>query len=202
MVLKLINTGINELTSSELLQSLIAKGEEIQVFLNDKIGPLSKNQLNWKPDFRQWSVAECLDHLNINNRLYFPIIERALMSVGPKPEFKEDEEAFQYTLTGNMMVKMVRPESKKKVQAPKQFLPTKQMYDTYIVQEFMEQHNTIMRLMQQSFGLNLNKIKVFSPVNRVFKFNCGDCYAMIIAHDDRHFQQLQRIMQYSEFPTD
>lgn len=190
------------MTSSELLQSLIVKGEELQSFVNDKLVPLSKNQLNWKPDFRQWSVAECLDHISIMNRLYFPIIERALMTVGPKPEFKEDDEAFQYTLTGNMMVKMVRPESKKKVQAPKQFLPAKQMYDASVVQEFVFNHNTVMRLMQQSVGLNMNKIKVFSPVNRVFKFNCGDCYAMMIAHEDRHLQQVQRVMQYSEFPTE
>ncbi len=39
---------------------------------------LSADQLNWRPAEGVWSVAECIDHLNVTNIQYANSIENAL----------------------------------------------------------------------------------------------------------------------------
>jgi len=51
-------------------------------------GNLSPAQLNWKPDDKSWSVAQCLDHLITTHRQYFPLFKK--MAAGDaKPTFWE-----------------------------------------------------------------------------------------------------------------
>jgi hypothetical protein len=189
------------MTSSELHQSSLASASAQQEFIRGELASLTHLQLNWKPDIRSWSVAQCLDHLNISNVLYFPIIERALYTVREKPEFQDQGDALMHTLTGNMMIKMVQPASRKRVKSPKLFLPLKNDYDHSVVTAFLEQNDRLIRFMNDSQNLNLMKIKVYSPVNRVFKFNLGDCYAILVNHNERHKQQITRILQHPEFPV-
>ncbi|MCE1188571.1 MAG: DinB family protein [Ignavibacteria bacterium] len=188
------------MTSGELLAQLSEKGALLTTYVNEHLLSLSVNQINWKPDSKHWSVAECLDHLLTSNTLYFPIIEKAFYTLKAKPEFQDQGEPFQYTLTGNMMIKMVRPDNKKKVQAPAQFLPSQPQYDLKIVQNFLNHHQKLLSFIEQYKGMNLNKVKVFSPVNRIFKFNVGDCFAMMIYHEERHVQQLAHLMEFSDYP--
>jgi hypothetical protein len=51
-------------------------------------GSLSAEQLNWKPDEKSWSVAQCFDHLIVTHSLYFPIFDR-LIAGDAKPTFWE-----------------------------------------------------------------------------------------------------------------
>jgi len=188
------------MTSKELITLLSEEGSTLQGTFYSMISSLSREQLNWKYDMRSWTIAECLDHLNIMNRLYFPIIERALHAVKGKPEFQDTGENFMHTLTGNMMIKMVRPENRKKSKAPQLFLPTQSQYDTSITQQFNVQHKALIAFIDDSMGLSLAAVKVYSPANKVFKFNLGDCFAMIIHHDRRHFEQMLRMRENPAFP--
>ncbi len=40
---------------------------------------LSKEELNWKPNPRSWSIVQCLEHLIAANRCYFPIFEEIIL---------------------------------------------------------------------------------------------------------------------------
>jgi hypothetical protein len=188
------------MTSKELITLLSEEGSTLQGTFYSMFSALSREQLNWKYDMRSWSIAECLDHLNITNYLYFPIIERAIHAVKNKPEFQENGDNFMHTLTGNMMIKMVKPENRKKSKAPKLYLPTQSQYDTAIAKQFNEQHKALIAFIDEAEGLNLAAVKVYSPVNKVFKFNLGDCFAMLIHHDRRHFEQMLRLRENPAFP--
>src|SRR5215216_5557034 len=50
----------------EILAQLEASDREAHALLHD----LNEEQLNWRPDERSWSIAQCLDHLNVTNRIY------------------------------------------------------------------------------------------------------------------------------------
>ena len=188
------------MTSKELLTLLSEEGSTLSGTFYSMISSLSKEQLNWKYDMRSWCIAECLDHLNVMNNLYFPIIERAIFATKDKPEFQDKDENFMHTLTGNMMIKMVRPENRKKSKAPTLFQPTQNTYDTSITQKFNTQHKILLTHLENAVGLSLAAVKVYSPANKVFKFNLGDCFAMLIHHDRRHFEQMLRMRENPAFP--
>src|SRR5690242_12547349 len=45
-----------------------------------RVLPLSLEQLRWRPGPLRWSIAECLDHLDITLGLYLPKIEKAIQT--------------------------------------------------------------------------------------------------------------------------
>ena len=44
-------------------------------YVNTNIASLNEEQLNWKSAPTTWSVAQCLDHLVVNNLKYFAIFD-------------------------------------------------------------------------------------------------------------------------------
>ena len=47
------------------------------------VKPLTHEQFNWKPSSEEWSVAECIEHLNKSGQAYEPAFEQALEKGGP-----------------------------------------------------------------------------------------------------------------------
>ena len=42
----------------------------------EKFKILSEDQINWKPSQEKWSIAECVDHLVVTNKLYLKEFEK------------------------------------------------------------------------------------------------------------------------------
>src|SRR5215470_19064475 len=42
------------------------------------VAPLSEMQFTWKPSTTAWSIAECIDHLNVTARLYLPLLDEGI----------------------------------------------------------------------------------------------------------------------------
>ncbi|GMU95345.1 DinB family protein [Ignavibacterium album] len=62
-------------TIKELREIFISDSES---FINEinKLYSLSENELNWKATSETWSIAECIDHLAVTNKLYFNKMEK------------------------------------------------------------------------------------------------------------------------------
>src|SRR5262245_41982107 len=66
------------------------------------VAPLSDQQLAWQPSPEAWSVAQCLDHLNMSARLYLPMLDEGIANAirgglyAPGP--------FTYNLIGRFLV--------------------------------------------------------------------------------------------------
>lgn len=37
---------------------------------------LTADEINWKPNVQQWSVAQCIHHLIVVNESYYPILDQ------------------------------------------------------------------------------------------------------------------------------
>jgi hypothetical protein len=61
---------------NEELPTLIVEATAIAGDAGRRFGALNREQLNWKPDAGQWSVAQCFEHLIKINALYFPQLRR------------------------------------------------------------------------------------------------------------------------------
>src|SRR4051812_5078752 len=78
-------------------------------------GDPTQAQLNWKPDDKSWSVAQCLDHLIATHNQYLPLFKR--MAAGEaKPTFWEKTSPLS-GFFGRYLIKSLDPANLKKIKA-------------------------------------------------------------------------------------
>jgi DinB superfamily len=183
----------------EHLSDLVASANTIAEEALAKFGDLTLEQLNWKSSEDRWSVAQCLDHLVTANATYFPIFDRVLSG--------EKENTFWESLPllpafwGKMLIKSLSPESTRKLKAPKLFKPSSSSIDGAIIRRFIDQQNQVVRYMKATEDLDLEKIKISSPVTNLVTYSLMDAYRIIITHEKRHLLQAIRVSEMDGFPT-
>ena len=79
----------------------------------ETFGQLSIEQLNWKPNSKSWSIAQNMNHLIVMNNTYFPTIESIQKGTYKTPFLSKFD--FIVSFFGNMILKSVQPNRKKKM---------------------------------------------------------------------------------------
>ena len=164
------------------------------------VAPLSDTQFNWQPRPDSWSVAQCIDHLNITARLYLPnldegiaaAIRRGLYSAGP----------FSYNWLGRLFVHVVKPQTRMKAKAPKAFQPPVGRSRNEVMAAFGAYQVQYVDRLRQANGLDLARARVASPIVPWIKLPLGSGFAMMAAHERRHLAQAKRVTQTAGFPGD
>ena len=180
------------------LSVLIAEAGKIGDETSATFGHLSAGQLNWKRSVEEWSIGQCLDHLIMTNRPYFPLIER-IVAGGRKRKLWERVPLVP-ALFGRLMLGAVSPASARKVKARKSFEPAASAVDGQIISSFISHQDELMRLMKATENLELEKIIITSPVSSLVTYSLLDGYRIVITHERRHFLQAERVMAAEEFP--
>ena len=158
---------------------------------------LSEKQLNWKPGPDSWSVGECISHLIKSNALYLSKIESILTSnsSGPPKDF-----SYKQSFVGKMIAKGVDPANVRKSKTFKVFLPDASDIQKSIIVDYATSSNKFIGLADKLRHLDLTKIELSSPVNKILRMNLGDPLIIIPKHDERHLDQAERVMSQKEFP--
>jgi len=153
----------------EYLSRLISSANAITDETLTGFGGLTAQQLNWKPSADQWSVAQCFDHLVTANGAYFPIFEKVLS--GEKKSTFWESLPWLPAFWGKMLIKALDPESTRKLKAPKIFHPSSSSVDGAIIRRFIDQQNQVVRYMRATEDLDLEKIKISSPVTHLITYS-------------------------------
>src|SRR6266487_1097548 len=115
--------------------------DDVTLSIKNEFGGLSDEELNWKPNASTWSVGQIIDHLFVVNKTYFPIFsqlknnEYQLIWLG-----KID---FMVRFFGDLILKSVNPDRKKKMKTLSIWEPSKSRIETDIIQKFSEQQQTL-----------------------------------------------------------
>ena len=158
---------------------------------------LSENQFNWKPDPESWSVGECLSHLVNSNSLYLDKIANILNSF---PTNYEKDFTYKQSFMGKLISEGVDPANLKKAKTFKVFFPDKSVVQNKIIDEYVKSSEKLIELAGKMEHLDLEKIKLSSPVNIMIRLNLGDPLIIIPKHDKRHLNQAEKVMNLKEFP--
>jgi len=159
---------------------------------------LTAQQLNWKPSADQWCVGQCFDHLVTANDAFSPIFEKVLS--GEKKNTFWESLPWLPAFWGKMLIKAVAPESTRKLKAPKLFHPSSSSVDEAIIRRFIDQQNQVITYLKASEDLDLEKIKISSPVTNLITYSLMDAYRIIITHEKRHLLQARRVLEMDGFP--
>jgi hypothetical protein len=146
-----------------------------------------------QPGPGKWSVAQALEHLNSYGRYYLPAIEKS-MKDSPKPA----TEWFKAGWIGDYFTRLMRPGTDGKIgnkmNAPKNHRPSAILDIKAVVKTFMEQQYELLNLLEQAKSTNIGKIRTPISISRFIKLKLGDTFRFLVAHEQRHFVQIENTL--------
>jgi hypothetical protein len=180
------------------LQGFIREFESIKGDAKNLIDGLNERQFNWHPSPGGWSIAECLDHLNVAGSQLLPPIDAAIERARNRELFSQGP--FTYGLLGNRFIRSQEPPVKRKMKTFKQYIPPRDRSRPEVESEFLDLQDQIIDRIRAANGLDLSRIKIGSPVNRLIRFNLAAWFAATAAHERRHLWQGRKIREHRDFP--
>ncbi|UZR94335.1 DinB family protein [Chondrinema litorale] len=184
--------------SKTLISELEKEVNSIISQFDTKFSDVDSEILNIKPAKGKWSALECIEHLNMVGRYYLPQIEKELdkqesKSTAVNPEFKSG-------FMGNYMYNAMKPHSDgsihMKVKTFSSVNPSSK-YDSSdlnaqkVLASFIKQKRQLLELLENSRGVDLNKVKITSLVGPILRLKLGDVFRFLIAHEHRHLIQAE-----------
>jgi hypothetical protein len=147
----------------------------------------------WRPNQDAWSVAECLDHLAIANRVYLramePVAERALMRGstrrGPaKPG-----------MIGSWFIRTLEPPVKPRfrTRAPQRIRPRQAPSLGDAFAQFLASHDEVRAFLRRYAQIDLAGARFPNPLVRGIRFSLATGLHVIAAHERRHLWQARRV---------
>ncbi len=184
--------------NNEYLDHVIVMLQQAEVKVKDNFTMLSEPQLNWKPNEKKWSIAECLDHLIVTNNLYLKIFEK-IKADQIESNFWT-KVPFWHKLGGNLVLKSVDPDNAKKVKTFGIFKPRYSAYSNDIICDFEDVQAKLISDIKALDRFNHKKVKIISPVNKAVVYTLYDACNILWKHEIRHFNQAKNLMELEGFP--
>jgi hypothetical protein len=101
---------------------------------------------------------------------------------------------------GKLIIKTLRPDSGRKAKAWPAFYPSSSHIAPGIIGSFLEQQERLLHLMESTSGLDLDGMRITSPVISFVTYSLMDAYRIIVVHEQNHFVQARRVTESPGFP--
>lgn len=170
--------------SKPMLEELLEQVEDSLLKLAD-----CKDYPNQHNGNHGWTVSQVIEHLNTYNHWYLPRIKKAMhKSKHPK------KHTFKPGWLGNYFVRIVQP-GQKKYKAAAAHQPAPQLAAELVFGEFESGQQELLHLIRQAKEKDLNRIRIQISILPLLSLNLGDALRFIVAHQQRHFNQIGHIIQ-------
>lgn len=141
-----------------------------------------------------WSAAQCLMHLNSYGRFYIPAIQNSIVEAERKGFGAK--ETFTASFIGDWFTNLMMPKGDtgaiKKMKSPKEHTPDSNENSDAVLAEFIEQQETILKLLERAQTIDLKKAKTPISISRFIRLPLGDTFRFLVAHIYRHVLQAER----------
>jgi uncharacterized damage-inducible protein DinB len=182
---------------SEFIREMLQKGLEAKNKVITEFSGMTSLQLNWKLTLENWSIGQCLDHLIVSNRLYFPALKKItggqyIMTIWERwgPFSK---------ICGRILKDNLKEEVKKKMKAPKVLLPSV-IIDTSVLESFHKHLDSFLDFIAGCEKVNIDRIIISSPAIKFVTYSLRDAITFLIQHEHRHINQAIRVKRNERFP--
>lgn len=194
-----------KINSTILLDDLDKLMHRLSEIVAREFLPLSEAQLNWKAHEKKWSIAECLQHLNIVSDYYQPLFAKKLSLAIEKGQ--APAEYFTPGWMGNYSVKSVQLKEdnrlRNKMKSPKAYRPSSGnslLNGQAELKKYLDHQKIFIDFIAQAHKVNLNKVAVPIAIFKMISFRLGDMLRFIIYHNERHLVQAQKVRTNESFP--
>ena len=162
---------------------------------------LDAAQINWKPDERTWSIAQCYDHVRRGADDYAEVLEPLIERARESGRYPADDPEPRHSSMGRLIIAFVEPCAKRKMKSPKSFAPSASEIPVSVVDRFVTSHGHVADLVKACDGIDPNRLRMSSPELRVIRMNVADAFAILAMHAERHLAQAERVHDLPNFPA-
>jgi DinB family protein len=162
------------------------------------VADLDTGSLNWRHDERSWSTAQCLDHLNVANRVYLEAIRPTIEEA--RRQGKRRQGPVRPGWFERWFVASMEPPPKRKLSAPKKIVPAFSGEKEVLLAELWRRHREIAGLLQEAADLDLG-VRFPNPFIPLLRFRVWTGFLVIPAHERRHLWQAEQLRKKPGFPS-
>jgi hypothetical protein len=179
----------------EELESLISQFDAADRDARAVTDGLDETSGTWRPAPGAWSVAHCLDHLAVSNRVYLtPLVVatdagRASGRLRRKPA--------QPGLIGGLFVSSLEPPVRIKTKNPPKSTPQPAPPLKASLDAFLASQDDIRQFIRAVADLDLNSIRFVNPFIGWIRFSIATGLNVLAAHDRRHLWQAWNVRRAS-----
>lgn len=168
----------------------------------DLVAGLTPRQAGWKPAPRVWSVAECIEHLDLSARLYLEPVEAAIRRLRSRGRTGHAPYG-RGTLAGRMILWVLDPNrpKQKNANAPGVFRPTTEPEFERLCDDYRAHRGRLVSLIAEADGLDLGSITIATPVSRLIRVTLAQAFEIHSLHEPRHLAQAERVTRTEGFPV-
>jgi hypothetical protein len=152
---------------------------------------LTEEQLTLRADSAQWSIAECLVHLNLSSETFLSEINKACIEARQRQ--LHGDGPFRKDLRGSVLRWFMMPPVRIKVRTSSILEPSMIWPVEKALPRFLELQAGLQKLIEEADGLDLNRIMIASSISRLVRYNLFACFEIVIAHQLRHLWQIEHI---------
>jgi DinB family protein len=162
------------------------------------VAGLSEEQGNWRAEASSWSVAECLDHLAIGNRVYLQAMEKA--AARARKRGRTRYRPARPGWAGRLFAWTLEPPPRRLFmrKAPRSVRPRSAppLADTFA--SFIASQADCRAFLHAYADLDLTGIRFRNPFVPIIYFSLATGLHVIVAHERRHLWQAWRVRRALE----
>ncbi|HUL02661.1 MAG TPA: DinB family protein [Gemmatimonadales bacterium] len=152
---------------------------------------LDETAFHARPDPPGWSVAECVAHLNLMDEAMLPRIDAAILeaqTAGTDPARR-----YRRDVVGWLLSYSLDPPSRVRTRTTPPFVPASTGSRETVLSRFMDLRVDLGHRLEAASGLDLNRVRVRSPINAKLSYNLYSAFRVIAAHERRHLWQAEQV---------
>lgn len=180
---------------------LESKLDQIEAAVNkttETFKDLNAEQLNYKPDPKNWSIAQCLDHLMITDKMYEPVL-KDMANRRYRPGFWA-RRGWGAKFFGKMLIAATAPVPDRKGKTIPSFEPSHSELPADIVELYRHHNRDWRSLLGRLEGLDYTGTRLSSPAGAFITYSLEDLLTLLANHKERHHHQAVAVMRSEGFP--
>jgi len=155
---------------------------------------LSEEDLAWRVEPGQWSIAEVLAHLQLTNQAILPSVDQAIEHARRRKLYSNGP--FKLNMIGRLSLWLIEPPPRIKFPAPKSLRPLLKGPARDALPQFLESQRLVMQRVEASSGLDLVRARVVPPVYSFVRTNLLALFTLFTCHERCHLWQASNVRRH------
>jgi hypothetical protein len=141
----------------------------------------------------QWSIGECIAHLNLTAEAFLPLLRRGLEQARAfrrpaPPRYRRDP-------VGWLLWRTAGPPARYRARTTAPFLPTGAEPREATLAAFDRFQEEQLEIVTSADGLPLGAVRIVSPFDARLRYNVYACLTVLPRHQERHIWQAEQVLE-------
>jgi hypothetical protein len=153
--------------------------------------PLSREDFNWQPSDRKWSVGQCIEHLNVAGSLLLPHLEAGIERGLEKGRVRTG--GFEPGPVERYLINAMAPANRRRMRTPPSFVPASDLEVQAVLAGFAAVQERFAACAEKLGGGEL-RVRIRSGATPLIRLRPMAWLAMTHFHEQRHLEQARRTL--------